>query len=227
MAPPVRQTGTTLTGASAASAVVTLPAGIAAGDVVIVSLYKENTAAVTPPAGYTEKPASGPTTTAPQAQHTFWHRASGSESGTVTFSWTGSVFRAATADRISGCISSGDPIEGAPAANSSNASVTTLNVSLAATSTDTLLYWAGTNFAGGNTWTPPAGYTEQADIDVLSCATKTNAAGGATGNVTGTANVSGATTAVLLDLLPGAAAAGATPAPLVVPQAAVMRAANW
>ena len=155
--PPVRQTGSTVAGATAASVVVTIPSGVVAGDVVIVSIYKENTNAVTPPAGYTEKPASGPSTTAPQAQHTFWHRASGSESGTVTFSWTGSVFCAATADRISGCVSTGDPVEGTPATNSSNASVATLNVSLAATSANTLLYWAGTDFTGGNAWTPPTG----------------------------------------------------------------------
>lgn len=203
MAAPVWQSRTTLTGSADTSAIVTLPSSLAANDIVLVILYKENINAVTPPAGYSEE-GTAPTTTAPQAQHIFWYRAAGGESGTVTFSWTGSVFRAATAHRITGCITTGDPIEGINT-NASNASVSTLNVSLASTSADSLLVWAGTDFAGGNTWTPPTGYTEQSDIDVIGDATKTNAAGGATGSVTGTANVSGAMTAILLSLLPAAA----------------------
>ena len=200
MAAPALQTSTSLTGGNGTSAVVTLPASIAANDIIIVSIYKENTNAVTPPAGYAEI-GTAPTTTAPQGQYTFWYRAAGGESGTVTFSWTGNVFRAAAAHRISGCITSGNPYEGALATNSSNSNVATLNVSLASTSADSLLWWAGTDFAGGNTWTAPTGYSNLTDLDVLGDAFKTNTAGGATGNVTGTANTSGAMTATLLSLI--------------------------
>jgi hypothetical protein len=216
VAPPVRQNGTNVTAANGASAVVTLPASIAANDVLVVSIYKENTNAVTPPAGWTEK-GTAPTTTGPQAQHTFWFRCAGGESGTVTFSWTGSVFRAATCDRFSGCITSGDPIEGINTNTTGAGSATTLNVSLGSTSANTLLYWAGTNFVGGNSWTPPTangGYTERNDLDVLSNADVQFASGGATGNVTGTAALTGQLTAVLLNLL---SAASTVPADPVIP----------
>ena len=211
MAAPVLQTSSTLTGANGTSAVVTLPSGVTADDIIIVSIYKENTNAVTPPAGYAEI-GTAPTTTAPQGQYTFWFRAAGGESGTVTFSWTGNVFRAAAAHRISGCTTSGNPYEGTLATNSSNSNVTTLNVSLASTSANSLLYWGGTNFAGGNTWTAPTGYGNLTDLDVLGDAFKTNTAGGATGNVTGTSNVSGPTTAVLLSLVSGPAISSGPPA---------------
>jgi len=203
MAAPVLQTSTTSAGATSASVAVTYPASIAANDIVIVSIYKENANAVTPPAGFSEIPTA-PTTTAVQAQHTFWYRAAGGETGTVTFSWTGSVFHAAAAHRISGCTTSGNPYENtlsAPSTNSSNTSVATLNVSIASTSANTLLYWAGTDFTGGNVWTVPGGFGNLTDLDVLGDAFKTNAAGGATGNVTGTANISGPMTAILLSLI--------------------------
>lgn len=208
MAIPVWQSGTTVTAAADTSAVVTLPSSIAVNDIVVVTLYKENTNAVTPAAGFTEK-GTAPTTTAPQAHHVFWKRMSGGESGTVTFSWTGSVFRAASAHRITGCITSGDPIEGMGTAQS-NASVSTLNVSLGSSSANSLLVWSGTDWTGGSGWTAPTangGYTERDDLDVLSDATLTGAwAGGATGNVTGTSTVSGPMTAILINLLEAGAA---------------------
>lgn len=209
MAAPVWQTVATLAGADATSAVVTLPTGIVAGDIVLIALYKENTAAITPPAGYTQKAQTA--TTAVQQHTLFWHRASGSESGTVTFSWTGSAWRAATADRISGCASSGDPWDSAPATALSNTAVSTSPaVSLAATSTDTLLYFSATNFNGGNAYTPPTGFTERADIDVISSNTKANAPGGSTGSVTSAMGVSGASTAILGALMADTGGGGPT-----------------
>lgn len=207
MAAPVWQTSTTLAASGAANAVIAIPgAPLTANDVIIVTIYKENTAAVTPHSGYTEK-GTAPTTTAPQAQHTFWFRAAGGETGNLTFSWTGSVFRAATAHRITGCITTGDPIEAINANFNNSAASPTPAVSLGATSVDSLLYWAATNWQGGNAYTAPGTYTLRDTIDVIGDATKTNTAGGATGSVTGTANVSGPQTAVLLSLISGAAAA--------------------
>lgn len=215
---PVVQTSTALAGAAAANAVVTLPSGIQDRDIVLVTIYKENTNAVTTvPAGFAEK-GTAPTTTAPQAQHTFWKRMSGGETGTITFAWTGSVFRAASAVRISGCASTGDPIEGINS-NSSNTSVATLSTSLAATSADTLLYFAATDFTGGNAWAPPSGYTEINDLDVLGDDWKTNAAGGATGSIASSAGVSGPMTVVLLDLLSATTAAQQDSAETFLPDA--------
>lgn len=206
---PVFESRTNLTGANGASAVITYPASIAAGDILIVHIYKENTAAVTPPDGtWTLKGST--TTTAPQHHLVFWKRAAGGETGTVTFSWTGSVFRSTTCERYSNCAGSGDPIE-AIAFNQTNSNVTTLNVSLAATSPDSMLIWSGTSFTGGNTWTTPTGYTNLANLDVLGAANKRNPAGGATGNVTGTANISGPMTSALLSLLGSAAVVTSVP----------------
>ena len=207
MAAPVWVSGTTLTAANGTSAVVTLPSSISANDIVLISIYKEDTGAVTPAAGFTEK-GTAPTTTAPQGQYTFWKRMSGGESGTVTFSWTNNVFRAATANRITGCITTGDPIEGFNTNFNNSSSGTSPAVSLGSTSVDTLLYWAGTDFTGGNTWTAPSTYTKRGDVDVLGDATKDNTAGGATGSVTGTMGVSGISTAVLLNLLPDTGGSG-------------------
>jgi hypothetical protein len=56
VASPVWQVSTTLAGGSAANAVIAIPgAPLTANDVILVTIYKENTAAVTPHSGYTEK----------------------------------------------------------------------------------------------------------------------------------------------------------------------------
>jgi hypothetical protein len=216
---PVFESRTNLVGANGASAVITYPASIAAGDILLVHIYKENTAAVTPPDGtWTLKGST--TTTAPQHHLVFWKRAAGGETGTVTFSWTGSVFRATTCERYSNCAATGDPIE-AITFNQTNSSVTTLNVSLASTSPDSMLIWSGTSFTGGNTWTTPTGYGNLANLDVLGAANKRNPVGGATGNVTGTANISGPMTSALLSLLGTSVvatpAADPSPNPIWVP----------
>lgn len=216
MASPIWQSRTTSAQATAASVAVTYPASLANTDIVIVVLYKENTNAVTVPDGtWTLK--NSVSTTAVQHHLIYWKRCTGGETGTVTFSWTGSVYSGATAHRITGCVTSGDPIEDVNS-NFSNTGVTvTPAVSLASTSTDSLLLWTGSNFAGGNSWTPPGTYTERSDVDIIGDATKDNTAGGATGSVTGTAAISGASTAHLISLI---SIAGTPP---VVPTLRVVR----
>lgn len=208
MAAPIWQTSTSLAGGSAANAVIAIPgAPLTANDVVLVTIYKESTAAVTPHAGYTQKTATGvpPTTTAPQAQHTFWFRAAGGETGNLTFSWTGAAWRAATAHRITGCVTTGDPIQDIVGAFS-NSNVATLAASLAAGTGDTLLYLAQTNFTGGNSYTSPAGFTERSDVDVIGDTTKSNPGAAGSGSVSQTSIVSGPMTTVLLSLAEGGTA---------------------
>lgn len=174
---------------------------VAAGDLILVFLYKENTAAMTPPGGYTQKAQT--TATVSVIEHTlFYHQASGSESGTVTFSWTGSTWRDGYAIKISGAVTSGDPFDGTPATGTSGSSSvsTAPAVSLAATSANTLLVYSQTNFAGTINFTPPTGYTENADNDTIETAWKDNTAGGATGTVQGTASATSTMTAILASI---------------------------
>src|SRR5215216_771078 len=125
---PVLESTTTLGSATVNTAIITLPASLAANDVVVFTLYKENTEAVSPPDGtwFEIAPAA---TTISQGHSFFWKRCTGGESGTVTFTWTTAAFRRATAHRISGCRTVGNPYESSTN-NQTNSSVTTLNVSL-------------------------------------------------------------------------------------------------
>jgi len=225
VASPVWQNGTNGgTTGSAASSVVTLPASIAANDVCVVTIYKENLAAVTPPAGFTEKTGTGvpPAVGSQQAQYTFWKRMAGGESGTVTFSWTGAAFQTWTCDRVSGCVTSGDPIEAIAGASSNTSTTAEPAVSLASTSANSLLYHAACNFLGGDSQSAaPSGFTERQDtLDVLASNTKDNTAGGATGSLSGTwTSAATGQTAVVLNLLSVAAGGPGTPGtPYAFPQ---------
>lgn len=111
--------GTFLTGASAASAVVAVPASVAVDDVIVAVLYKENSAAVTPPAGFTQLSAVNSLVgNQTFTQYVFWKRATAADSGTYTFSWTGSVWRSGQAFRYTGCIKTGSPFRDSASAAS-------------------------------------------------------------------------------------------------------------
>lgn len=213
MAAPVWQSkGTDLTGTSSNQAVVALPASLAAGDIVVVALYKENAQAVTKPSiDWVEVTTGGMpiSTTAPQTCHAFWFRCAGGEIGTVTFSWTTAVWRAASASRVTGAAASGDVIEAVNAAFNNSSASTSPSVALPAGSgADCLLFWIGTNWTGGNAWAAAGpSFTERTDIDVLAVDTRTNVGGGATGSVTATSGISGPQTAVLFSITSASAAA--------------------
>jgi hypothetical protein len=215
VAAPVWQSSTTLTGSSTTSAVVTLPASIAADDVVLIFLYKENAAAVTPPAGFTEL-LNVQTTTGVHGLWVLWKRMAGGETGTVTASWTGAAYRVAAAHRVTGCVTSGSPWGGSTSAANNTAANATPAVSLASTATDSLLFWGNTNFAGAVTFTMPAGYTDRGSADTLAVATKDNTAGGATGTVQGSGS-NDTQTAFLGYLLPVVVSA-VPPAQVRLPQ---------
>lgn len=215
--------GTHLAGASSASAAVAVPAGMATDEVALVGLYKENTAAVTPPSGFTElTPVNSATD---HNGHLFWKRATGADSGTYSFSWTGAVWRVADCIRISRVIRWGDPFDvgaGLPVGGVDNGSVNnTPNLSLTTLGPDRLLVWFGTSFSEF-AWTPPTNFTERTDnADTISFATRDFATAGATGTVSGSTNL-GRKTAWLVALLP-------EPDPHFVPQSSVprRRAADW
>ncbi len=211
MAAPVFGTaGTYLGGASSASAAVAVPASVAADDIILVHLYKENTAAITPPAGFTQVTNSPiATTTSVSQQSVWWKRATGGDTGTYTFSWTGSAWTEGVATRYTGCVTSGDPTEVNNFATSgSTAVLASPAVSGTTADVDRLLVWGATNFNGGGQITAPTGFTGRdghttgPTPGAIGCATKTQAAAGATGSVTSNWNISDVCTASLVALLP-------------------------
>jgi hypothetical protein len=180
-----------LTGSASATAAVPVPSGAASGQIAVVGIYKENTAAVTPPAGFTLKATLNTTATARGSLYVFWKRLTGADSGTYSFSWTGADWRAAVCGLFSGRVGSGDPFDGTVGTAESTTAVTSLNVSTSPTnaSGDAVGMW--TDFTGGNAWTAPTNYTERQDIDVITLDTRDAVASGTTGSLSATGNISG------------------------------------
>lgn len=204
-APAFAAAGTYLTGPSnTTSAVVDAPAGIALGDLLLVHMYKENTAAVTMPSGWAEVTPAPATTGSVHSQHLFWKRATATEvaAATFTFSWTGSAWREAICERYTGVLASGSPFDATNSAQRSSAATPTPPVTVTTTSTDRLLVWSGSNFNGG-TWTVPSGFTgiTTASHD-MGTGYQVKAAAGSTGSITGSCSSSANSAAWLVALLP-------------------------
>lgn len=207
VAPGPGVAGTTLAGASDTTAPIAVPAGVTSGQIILVDLYLEASRTVTPPSGFTEIGTVAATSTT--WHHRFWKRATGSDAGTYSFSWTGATYRRGAAVRYPGCVATGTPYDtgaGAPvSAARSSAGTVTPGVSLTTQGVDRLLVWSGTIFSFGSWTQPTAGgtWTERYDSDEITGAEKSQAVAGATGTVTGTCSASDSQTAWLLALIPG------------------------
>ena len=206
-----------LAGSNSATAAVPVPSAAASGDIAVVGIYKENTAAITPPAGFTQKAALTTSGTARGTLYVFWKRLTGADSGTYSFTWTGSTFRAAAAGLWSGRIATGDPFDGTVGTAESTSGVTTLNVSTspAAANGDAVGFW--TNFNGGGAFTAPTNYTERQEASgVITLDTRDAVTSGSTGNVTATCSITDFMKA-FLGVLAVAGGSGATATPGVTP----------
>lgn len=196
--------GTSVINSATASIAFPVPAGVAANDIVLAHLYKENNAAVTPPAGFTQVGTPAAVTTGnAQWHYLFWKRATGADSGTYTFTWTGSTYNSGQTGAYRGCITSGTPVELSTSAVNTTSTTTTPNLSFTTTGADRLLVWAGTNFSESN-WTAPTGFTLRGDSTAIvqAFATRNWPTAGATGNVSGTSSTSNTNTAWLTALVP-------------------------
>lgn len=217
-APAFGSVGTTLAGAFTSGAVVSVPASVAANDVILVFIYKENANAVTPPSGFTEAPDSPVVNSAPFNLHVFWKRATAGDTGTYSFTWSGAPWRSAVAVRYTGAITSGNPLDvTASAVKTTTADGSAPAVSDTTTGIDELLVWAGALFNEG-TCSTPSGFTERADIGTgnglgLAVDDKAQAVAGGTGSITATFSVNGQTAVWLGALKPVAAAGGTTLTP--------------
>lgn len=203
----VFETVSSISEGNGSSASIPVPTGVQEDDIIIAGIYKENTDSVTRPTGFSEIGTFPRTTGTVTSLHLFWKRATGNDSGSYSFSWSGSVWRGAAAMRISGVRKTGNPHEAFDTANRSSNSVTTPAVSVTTLGPDRLLVWAGTNYAD-TTWTPPSGFTERYDGDVLSFATADRSSAGPTGNITGQSANSSYQNAFLLALVPESSAGG-------------------
>lgn len=229
-APTFGVMGTNLSG-SATSAAVPVPASVVSGSLVVMAMFLDGAAqTVTPPAGWTAAEncpinVSGGS----HGLHVFWHRASGSESGTYTFTWGSSTFRDAFAARFDTAVSSGTPFDSSTGAAFDSGTVNNSpSVSTTSLGADRLDIWVSTNWSGG-TWTAPTGFTKHAQSteNVLTIASHAHPTAGSTGSVVGSCTGTDRMTAFVGALI-GTTAGSTVQPPLQVrmPQA-MFRAANY
>lgn len=191
-------------GGGGATRTVPIPAGVAAGDVILVYIAAQ-AAFPSPnslPTGFAEITAGMVVEKPPVRQFVFWKRATTSETGTWTFGFNGSAWRDALAVRFSGTKATGTPYEWLGWSASEGATTATPPVSGTTTGPNELVVWCGHTYEIG-AWTPPSGFTENADNSSnISVATKQQATAGPTGSIVGTSPNSDRHTNTLLALLP-------------------------
>jgi len=164
--PPAFASSTTLVSSNSTTAAVPVPAGVVAGDVIIVAFYIETTQVVTSPTGFVEITSSPVVVTGTLAQdlRVYWKRAIAADTGTYTFTIAaGLITRQAIACRYTGC----DPTD--PVIVSTNSAIKTTSVdpntpaviNSTVGSNRTWIWIASTNGVGGIVWTMPAGFTQR------------------------------------------------------------------
>lgn len=222
--PSVGALGANSSSASGTSVAVAAPASVVNLSVVVVGIFLDGAAqTVTPPAGWSEAENS-PIDVSPTSHglHVFWHRASGSEAGPYTFSWTSSTYRSTFAARIDNAVTSGTPFDSPTNSAMDSASATTSPaVSTTSLGADRLdIYWS-TNWSGG-TWTAPSGFTKQREgVDqVIVLCTHDHPTAGSTGALSASCTGSDKRTAFVGALIgTTSSAAFIAPPPLIVAQA--------
>jgi hypothetical protein len=174
---------------SRTNTVLTAPAGIVNGDILLAAIFVGSGSAPTaptPPAGFT---AFGTATTANASGFfsnfsIFWKRAA-SESGSYTFTHV-AYSSQAVLKAYSGCLASGTPL-GATSNNVTTgvAPQTSTGTGITTTAANSFLLWESHDWEGTGTLSPPSGMTERFDGLIYS-ADQLIASAGATGNRTQT-----------------------------------------
>lgn len=211
--PELRSVGTYLGGAASTTAALAIPTGAGApqsGDVALAYVYKDNAAAVTPAAGFTEIAAVSCTD---HNQHVFWKRLTAADSGTYSFSWTGSVWREGYVVfyRTGTVADTGDPHEALATNFNNTAGTTTPAVTVVPVGNNRRIIHSVTNFTGATTFTPPSNLTERTTASgtrAASVADRVWSDTTTTGAMSGTTNTSGRMTAVAFALKPYVAPVG-------------------
>lgn len=207
MAVGYRSSSHTGNDAEASSRAPAVPAGAAAGDVVVVKLSRwGGNPTVTAPSGFTQYPTMFPSGDGAGVIRIYWKRLTASDAGSYTFSWTGALWSHAHAVCFTGVISTGDPIEdvdGWAGTAGTFGSVSNETVTIPG------LFWTTYNDSNG-THSPPTGFTEIIDNDCGSSAYRIAAATGTQTASGGSVTSSSPASAVLVSLKPEASGSTGT-----------------
>lgn len=150
----------TVSPASRSSFAISVGGPAQANDIQVVGIRKENAATITPPDGsWTLLDSEVTNVTTESALWVYWKRCTGADSGTYTFSWTGSVFCTAVLAAFRGCETSGSPwVDHAIKRNPGNGSALiseTVNSYSGGAGYSVVSTWA----TASRTWTAPSGWT--------------------------------------------------------------------
>lgn len=204
MSAPTYGTLGTLFSGSTSTPAFAVPAGVAAGDVIVVAFYAGGgTTTITSMAAGFAYAENSPRSvnsggTGQHSLHVAWKRATGNDTGTYSFTLSGSVFVYGNAHRVPGCVASGNPWDTPTgAADGGNSILTTAPpVSITTGGPDRLIFYTASDESGdGGTWSPPAGLTQQqggANTTNCEVATVVQAVQGGTGSLSATTTAGGA-----------------------------------
>jgi hypothetical protein len=185
------RSSTGLAGTTGTTAPITVPAGGLSGDIGVVVLYIETTAAVTVPDGTwsEDTPALIANEGAGSGRMRRFYSRSPALSGTWTFSWTGSAYRSGAAALISGRTGTGSPFGTATTVEAAGTSGFTL-AAVTAAAGDDLLVLATLNST--KTLTNTGGtVTSRQDNDEVYIGTIDALSAGSTGSKSWTSSASG------------------------------------
>ena len=207
-----RNTTTTGNAQLVSSLAVNVPAGAAVDDIVVVLLYRWESInpAVTAPSGFVHLGTQQVSTATPGTKLDYYYKVlTAADTGTYSFSWTGTMWTSISASAFSGCT-------GTPTVVNANSGSTgtpfTMSGTLAATSD--LLWGLGCDSAATRTPpTSPSAFTEQVDNDSISTATLNAVAAGSVSVSGATQTVTDWTGVSLVALQNGTAATNIDPAP--------------
>ena len=204
----IRTSTSTETGNGATSVALTVPSGVAVGDLLIAAVDAEGTGAITAPGGWTSAFTGAGFTT----YTSFVYRvATAADVAGASYSWALGTSRKAVA-RMSAYVGVDTTAIGTPATTGSNTgtAITFNSVTTAAANSMVILGGEALNPSGGVTLTPPVGTTTRFNIATSGTGSVlraysgefVQAAAGATGNKSGTISVSTAWGTAMMALKP-------------------------
>jgi hypothetical protein len=201
--PTVASVGTLLLYGNRTNSTFAAPSGVAQNDVLVLHLYwDDSTPTITPPSGWSELTLSPPDAIAsPNVNvHIYWKRATASEPTSYTFTH-GAANTQGQILRVSGCVTTGMPLEALGSAVNSASGTPTPAVS-GTTSTANELLILGCFIYASTTFTAISGWTAAHNGDGQYIASKTQATAGATGSISTTAAASNAQVASVIGAIP-------------------------
>lgn len=144
-----------------------VPVGAAVDDIVVIWLGQWQSGAtpggMTPPSGFAQQGGTWTSGDSAAKNSTWWKRLTAADTGSYSFSWTGSFWTTVQAQCFRGVVASGNPFDGtAVTAAGTWGAIPTQNKSLSDPAG--AMVWAVYNDTAG-LHTPPTGFIETADVD--------------------------------------------------------------